>query len=278
MFEENENPVTEEVTENVEQPTEEVVESEVSETVDTTGEASAEQKLYSEEDFNKKLDEVLAKKIARKEAKIRKEYDKKYGNLERVLRAGTGSEGDIEEMTSTFDKFYTENVKGYKTPTEPSYNEFDMKAGAEKEVRTMIDSYDFSELEEEAERLASLSESGTITERERMVFVELGNYLMSETSRKELASIGVTEKDLNDAEYIEFKKNLNPNMSEKDKFEMYTKYRPKPAVEPIGTMKGVGAEKVKDYYTPDEIARLTLDDLDDPRVWNAVRKSMTGQN
>ena len=275
MFEENENPVTEEVTENVEQPTEQVEGVETVEQSET--EVNAEQKLYSEDELNQRVDELLAKKLARKEAKIRKEYDKKYGKLESVLRAGTGSNGDIEEMTNTFDKFYTDNVKGYKTPTEPSFNEFDMKAGAEKEVRTMIDSYDFDELEEEAERLAKLSEAGTITERERMIFVELGNYLMSETSRKELASIGVSEKELNNAEYIEFKKNLNPSMSEKDKYEMYTKYRPKPAIEPIGTMKGVGQEKVKDYYTPDEIARLTLDDLDDPKVWAAVRKSMTNQ-
>ena len=270
MFEENENPVTEEVTENVEETTEQTG-SEAVETVEQP------EKLYSEEELNQRVDELIAKKLARKEAKIRKEYDKKYGKLESVLRAGTGSTADIDEMTNTFDKFYTENVKGYKTPTEPTFNEFDMKAGAEKEVRSMIDTYDFDELEEEAERLAKLSEAGTMTARERMIFVELGNYLMGETSRKELASIGVTEKDLNNAEYIEFKKNLNPNMSEKDKYEMYTKYRPKPNIEPIGTMKGVGTDKVKDYYTPDEIARLTLDDLDDPKVWAAVRKSMTNQ-
>ena len=54
MFE-NENLVTE-VTENVENTTEETP------------------KTYTEAEFNAKLDEVLGKKIARKEAKIRKEY------------------------------------------------------------------------------------------------------------------------------------------------------------------------------------------------------------
>ena len=70
------NPVIEEVTENTEgQAVEETVE-----------------KVYTEEEFNAKLDKVLAKKIARNNEKIRKEYEKKYGNLEAVLKAGTGKD------------------------------------------------------------------------------------------------------------------------------------------------------------------------------------------
>ena len=58
---------------------------------------------------------------------------------------------------------------------------------------------------------------------------------------------------------------------------MYLKSRPKSKVEPIGSMKSRQKEKVKDYYSPEEIERMTLDDLNDPNVWAAVRKSMTGQ-
>ena len=220
----NEELVTN-VTENVEATTEE-----------TVVEEPTIEKVYTEDDFNNKLDEVLAKKIARKEAKIRKEYEKKYGKLESVLRAGTGSEGDIEEMANTFDQFYTQNVKGYKSPTEPTYSNKDLEVLARVEADEMIESYDFSELEEEANRLAEIGVDNMST-RERLVFTRIGDYLMQEQSRKELASIGVTDKDLKDDDYIEFKKNLNPSMSEKDKYEMYTKYRPKPKVEPIGSMK-----------------------------------------
>jgi hypothetical protein len=62
-----------------------------------------------------------------------------------------------------------------------------------------------------------------------------------------------------------------------EKYEMYTKLNPKKEVKPIGSMKSGQMEKVKDYYTEDEISRMSLDDLNDPRVWEAVRKSMTGQ-
>ena len=73
---ENENLVTE-VTENVETATEETVEQ-----VETPV------KTYTEAE----VDAIVGKKLARNSAKIRKEFEKKYGDLENVLRAGTGKE------------------------------------------------------------------------------------------------------------------------------------------------------------------------------------------
>jgi hypothetical protein len=40
-------------------------------------------------------------------------------------------------------------------------------------------------------------------------------------------------------------------------------------------MKQIQNSGVKDYYSPEEIERLTEDDLRDPHVWEAVRRSMT---
>lgn len=264
MIDEIKEPVTD-VTENVEATTEE-----------TVVEEPTIEKVYTEDDFNKKLDEVLAKKIARKEAKIRKEYDKKYGKLESVLRAGTEIEGDIDEITNTFDQFYTKNVKGYKSPTEPTYSNKDLELLAKAEANEMIETYDFSELEEEANRLAEIGVNN-MTDRERLVFTRIGDYLVQEQSKKQLASIGITDKDLNDAEYIEFKKNLNPSMSEKDKYEIYTKYKPKPKVEPIGSMKGTTVKDtaVKDFYTREEAMQFTKADFDkNPELFKAVENSM----
>ena len=65
---ENENLVNE--TENVVLPTEEVVEG-VEETTEQS-EVVETPKTYTEEELNARVDELLAKKIARKEAKIRK--------------------------------------------------------------------------------------------------------------------------------------------------------------------------------------------------------------
>ena len=131
MFEEN-NLVNE--TENVELTTEQT--AGVEETTEQT-EVVETPKTYTEEELNARVDELLAKKIARKEARIRKEYDKKYGKLESVLKAGTGEE-DLDKLTNTFTDFYTK--KGIQIPTEPTYYDYDMKAGAEKEANEIINS------------------------------------------------------------------------------------------------------------------------------------------
>ena len=51
------------------------------------------------------VDEIVGKRLARNTAKIHKEYDRKYGQLENVLRAGTGK-SNVEEITDTFREFY----------------------------------------------------------------------------------------------------------------------------------------------------------------------------
>ena len=91
-----ENLVAEQVTENVEQTTEETP------------------KTYTQEE----VDAIVGKRLARKEAKIRKEYDRKYGNLESVLKTGTGEE-DVDKIADTFKDFYAK--KGIKFPDRPTY-------------------------------------------------------------------------------------------------------------------------------------------------------------
>ncbi len=261
-MEDNKELVTE-VTENVEQPTEEVV---------VTEEVIEEPKTYTEEELNARVDELLAKKIARKEARIRKEYDKKYGKLENVLKAGTG-EDDLNTITDTLSNFYTK--KGIQIPTEPTYNESDMKVLANAEAQSIIDS-GFDEVVEETDRLAELG-ADNMTPREKLVFTKLAEYRKSEQDRKELAKIGVGEKALEDKEFIEFAAKLNPSMSVKDKYEMYTQYKPKPKVETMGSMKNNTSKDtgVKDFYTRDEALKFTKKDFDkNPALFKAVEQSM----
>ena len=149
-------------TENVELPTEEVV---------VTEEVIEQPKTYTEDELNARVDELLAKKIARKEARIRKEYDKKYGKLENVLRAGTG-EDDLNTITNTLSNFYTK--KGIQIPTEPTYSESDMKVLANAEAQSIIDS-GFDEVVEEVDRLAELGVDN-MTSREKLVFTKLAEY------------------------------------------------------------------------------------------------------
>ena len=250
-------------TENVELPTEEVV---------VTEKVIEQPKTYTEDELNARVDELLAKKIARKEARIRKEYDKKYGKLENVLRAGTG-EDDLNTITDTLSNFYTK--KGIQIPTEPTYSESDMKVLANAEAQSIIDS-GFDEVVEEVDRLAELGVDN-MTSREKLVFTKLAEYRKSEQDRKDLAKMGVSEAALEDKEFIEFAEKLNPNMSTKEKYEMYTQYKPKPKVETMGSMKNTTSNDtgVKDFYTRDEALKFTKKDFDkNPALFKAVENSM----
>lgn len=259
MFEENTNPVIDEITENVEeQATEELVDG-----------AKKEEAPVAETFTKEQVDEMIAKKLARKEAKIRKEYDKKYGKLENVLKAGTGAE-TVEEMTDTFADFYTK--RGIQIPSTPQYSDREMQILADAEANDIISS-GYEEVVEEVDRLAGIGVDN-MTPQEKMIFSKLAKERTRIESEKELASLGITKLD---DDFNNFANKLNPSLSLKEKYEMYTQLNPKKKVEPIGSMKSGQMSKVKDHYSEDEISKMTLDDLNDPDVWEAVRKSMTGQ-
>ena len=82
---------------------------------------------------------------------------------------------------------------------------------------------------------------------------------------------------MNDSEFKEFAGQFNSKTPIKNVYEMYTKLNQpvKPTVEKIGSMKSMAQDKVKDYYTEDEIRKLTDEELDNPKIWEAVRRSMT---
>lgn len=253
-MEENKNLVTEEVAENVEQTTEETP------------------KTYTEAEFNAKLDEVIGKKLARKEAKIRKEYERKYGDLEEVLKAGTGKES-VEEMTDTFTKFY--ESKGIKINKKPDYSAQDIDTLASKDANEIIQG-GFEEAVEEAERLKELGVAN-MTAREKAVFTKLAEYVKDTEQSRELSKIGVTEDVYNSKEFKDFASMFNPNTPIAKIYETYNKTLTKKEVRTMGSMKNSTSDDgtVKDFYTRDEALQFTKKDFDkNPALYKAVEASM----
>jgi hypothetical protein len=252
---ENENLVTEEVTENVEQTTEQT------------------EKTYTEAEFNAKLDEVLGKKIARREAKIRKEYDRKYGDLMDVLKAGTGKE-DVGEITDTFGKFY--ESKGIKINKKPDYTEQDLETLARADADEFIRG-GYEDVVEEVDRLTELG-AANMTAREKAMFRVLAEHRQSAERGKELASIGVGEDVYNSAEFKEFQKMFNPDTPITKVYETYAKTQPKKQHQTMGSIKNTAAPAdngVKDYYSPEEARKFTRKELDEnPAIVAAIEKSM----
>lgn len=269
-MEENKIPVTD-VTENVDDlTTEELVDGAKSEVVDDA--TSSEEMAQAVETFTKEqVDEMIAKKLARKEAKIRKEYDRKYGNLENVLRAGTG-EDDIDKITDAFTNFY-ETKKGIQIPKTPQYSSREMEILANAEADEIIAS-GYDEIKEEVDRLADIGVDN-MSAQDKLIFSKLAKERTRIEETKELASIGVTE--LTD-DFKDFAKKLNPSLSTKEKYEMYVKLNPTKKGEPIGSMKSntVKDNGVKEFYTYEEAVRFTKADFDkNPALFKAVENSMS---
>ncbi len=257
----NENLVTEE-------------EIEVAENAEQTAEETAvePEKKYTEDEMNAKVNEILGKKIARREAKIRKEYDRKYGDLVDTLKAGTGKE-TVEEMTDTFKGFYEK--KGIKIPSKPEYSSRDIERLAKAEAEDVIEG-GFDEVVEEVDRLTELGVEN-MTAREKAVFKILAEHRQNAERGNELASIGVTEDVYNSKDFQSFASKFNPSTPIREIYDLYNKTQPRKEFKTMGSMKQSPTNAVKDYYSPEEIDRLTEEDLDDPKVWEAVRRSMTGR-
>lgn len=253
----------------------ELVDGTTENTVEQTAEEIVEpQKIYTEEELNQKIDSILPKKLNRREEKIRREYENKYGELENILLSGLNV-SSLEEATENLREFYSQ--KGVVIqPKTSSLNERDTKTLAERDANEIIESSSLGEIKEELDNLAGKG-IDNMTSRDKVMFQKLNDYYKNESARKELASAGITEDALKDADFINFANKLNPNMSLKDKYEMYNEYRPKPMVEPIGSMKGTKTVEsgVKEFYTREEALQFTREDFDkNPELFKAVEKSM----
>lgn len=251
-MENNENFVTEEVTENVEQPTEEVV----------------AHKTYTQEE----VDAIVGKRIARKEAKIRKEYDRKYGDLTEVLKAGTGKES-VEEMTDTFRGFYQK--KGVPMPQKPTYSDRDNQVLADAEAQDIINA-GYEEVVEEVDRLSAIGVEN-MTAREKAVFVKLAEHRQSTERGHELSKIGVTEDVYNSAEFKKFAAQFNHNTPITTVYDLYSKTtKPKQEHKSPGSMKSnVPDTGLKDFYSFEEASKFTKADFDkNPALYQRVVESM----
>ena len=279
MFEEETNNLAEEA-ENVEETTEETeegieftdtadaeeVETEpVEETEEVTEPVKDEpEKIYTEDEFNEKFDA----KFKRREAKLRREYEKKYSKLENILNAGLGT-SSVEEATSRLNDYYKE--QGIDIPdVDPRYSDDDIRILADKDADEII-SLGEREIKEEGDRLANLGKD--MTQREKLTLERLTSKMKEIEEMKELSSIGVSKEEVFTDEFKEYEKKLNPNLSLKEKWEMYLSTKPKKEIKEIGSMKNDTKAK-KDFYTMEEISRLTEEDLDDPEVYEIARKSM----
>lgn len=255
MMNENENLVAEEsVAENTEQTAEQTP------------------KTYTEAEFNAKLDEVLGKKLARHDAKIRREYDRRYGGLEEVLKAGTGKES-VEEITESLRDFYAK--KGMQIPQKSEYSARDLEILARADADEII-RYGYEDVVEEVDRLAGIG-AANMTAKEKATFKILAEHRKRAEVGKELSKLGVTEDVYGSDEFKNFQSKFNPETPITDIYDIYSKTKPKKEFQTMGSMKNTTTDPkaVKEYYSYEEAIKFTKKDFDEnPALFKAVEESM----
>lgn len=266
---EDNKELVEESTENtIEQVAEEIVEGNT-EPVEANEAVEEPVRKYTDAD----VDDIVNKKLYRQKQKLERDFEKqmsKYKRAEEVLNAGLGT-SNIEEATNSLSNFYQE--KGIKIPEyHEDRTEHEIEVLAKDDAKTIID-LGYDDIVEEVDRLAEIG-FDNMSKRDKIMFQLLADERTKLESEKEIASLGVSKEELESAEFKEFS-NKYPSLSLKDKYELYSQIKPKKVENKMGSMKNGAASQVKDYYSPEEIEKLTEEDLDNPQIWNAVRKSMT---
>lgn len=238
------------------------------ENVEITTEETPVPKTYTQDE----VDAIVGKAKARAKAKTEREYQRKYGDLENVLRAGTGKES-VDEMTNTFAEFYRN--KGITIPEKPKYSQKDIEVLARAEANEIINS-GFEDVVEEVDRLTDVG-FANMTDREKALFKVLAEHRQSAERGRELNKIGVTEDVYNSREFQDFAGKFNSNIPIRDIYDIYSKTKSKKETKSMGSMKNnnSGDNGVKEFYTVEEAKRFTKKDFDNnPALYAAVENSM----
>ena len=253
MFE-NENLVTE-VTENVENTTEQTQQVE-------------NPKTYTEDEVNR----LVGKKKAATESRIRREYEKKFGGLVDVLRAGTGKE-TVEEIKESIGGFFQE--KGFEVNKGSELSENDLNILARADAESIIN-LGADEVDEEVSRLEELGEE-KLSNRERATLEFLKKHQAAADEKSRLMRLGVNESVLDDPDFKALRSKLTSEVSIEEAYKLYEQVHEKKNLQTVGSLRhGQGVDiGEKDFYSSEDIDRLTEEDLKDPNVWEKVRRSMT---
>jgi hypothetical protein len=260
-------------TENVEtQTTEENVDGiELTDTSETENvEEKEEVKTFTQEE----VDEIVRKRLARKERDYQKELSK-YKNVENVLSAGLGTK-TLEESETKLRDFYKE--QGVELPeSKNGFSDKELQILGNAEAEEILE-LGLDEAEEEANRLAKKGRQNW-NAKEQATFNKLASTLTYEKQKKELKTIGADAKILDSKEFKDFADQFNYKTDIKNIYNLYSKVsQPKETknIEKMGSMKNNATEEVKDFYSYDESLKYTRADFKkNPALYKALLNSMT---
>lgn len=243
---------------------------------DNTQEPKKEEKTYTQED----IDKIVSQTKAKVERKYRKEEASKLSKskqLEETIRAGLGLT-DEDDVLSKVRDFYKE--QGVDIPEFDTENNRDAEILGKADANEIIEMYEDKDIEARANELAIKQKRGKTTARENAEFFRLGEYLTAQLEEKELKESGVDTSILQDKDFKAFANNFKTGTKISDVYKMWKKMNgeedktPKKPASTGSSQSTVPDNKEKEFYTPEEVDKLSSKDLDNPTIWKRVRESM----
>jgi len=255
-----------------EENTQEEVNTEETETVNATEESATEEqpqgKFYTDEEFNQKVNEIADRRVARKMRKLERELDK-YKDTENVLKSQLGGE-NIDEVNSNLRKLYTD--EGVELPSkyvseDKEYLEYQATRDSEDII---AEGYDY--IKDEANRLANIGYDN-LSSKDKLLFTKLCEELDHEDDVKILKGLNIDTNILEDKSFKEFRSQFNRNTPISKIYDLYSGNK-ETKINTPGNLSN-NSKTESEYFTDEEIENLSMEDLDDPVIWEKLRKSQT---
>lgn len=241
-----------------------------------TQEPKEEEKTYTQDEIDKLISQTKAK-LERKHRKEEESKLSKSKQLERTIRVGLGLT-DEDDVLSKVKSFYEE--QGIDIPDISTESNRDAEILGKADANEIIEMYDEKDIESRANELATKQKRGKTTARENAEFFRLGEYLTNKLNEKELKESGVDTSILQNKEFKAFANNFKTGTKISEVYKMWKKLNgekeeaPNKPASTGSSQSTVPDNKDKEFYTPEEVDKLSSKDLDNPTIWKRVRESM----
>mgnify|MGYP000273535675 FL=1 len=253
---------------------EQQVETEELQQEDTQTIEEAVEKVPTEEEIQSRIDKAVETRLKR-ERRENERKNKSLYQIEDALKKGLGVE-DRAEILNKLNEFY-------EIPATNTLNVKDEEFLGKAYAQEIIDEGDIQEIEDEANRLASIPRDKR-SARENAMFNTLCKKLVSNKQENELKNNGIGLEILSDKQFNSFRGKLNSDVSILEAVDMFNrlkqteqeKKKEKPASPGSAKSKGTTADStVKEFYTFEEAKQFTRDELNRrPKLFEAIKKSM----
>lgn len=273
------------VTDVPETSEEEQIETNTSEEVEEV-QTVQEAETPSEEDIEKQIEE-RANKIAEEKIEARLIRDRvkrereeagtkaKYQELETIMKTALGVDNIDDAITKSREFYKEQGIQIPEIVNKPFLSERQEEVLARDEAQRII-KLGKEEMNEEANRISAIPKSQR-THQDEVIFDEICRELVRVNDYDGLKNKGYNTSVLEDKDFSDFRNQFNLSMPIDKIYEMYQQIKgtkPQQPKSPGSAKTNNSNNEIKDYYTPEEVRQFTEEDLDNPKLMEAIDRSM----